>query len=76
MNTQCILSNKQKKVIFFIGDLETEEVELHTPKRIFIYSNTIHKNRNSKQNSLKYDKHRDDFTNIFTWFIYKMVTFF
>ena len=69
-------SNKPKKVIFFIGDLETEEVELHTPKRIFVYSNTINKNRTCKQNTLKYDKNHADFSNIFTWFVYEMVTFF
>jgi len=81
MNTHISRKSKTKNVTFFIGDIHTEEVELHTPhKRIFVYTNT---NANTKTNKstynqrlLKYNKYRDDFTNIFTWFVYEMCTFF
>lgn len=75
------LSNNSRKVKFFIGDCNTdsEEVEIHTPAKK-VFDNTIHVNsakvykQNTKQ--LKYDKSYEDFTNSFTWFVYKVVTFF
>lgn len=73
------LSNNSRKVKFFIGDRDSEEVELHTPaKKVFVH--TMHANsrkvykHNTKQ--LKYDKSYEDFTNSFTWFVYKVATFF
>jgi hypothetical protein len=81
MNLQCAFSRKPNKVIFFIGDFETEEVEINTLyKNNFIYTNAntnikINKNTYDKE-CVKYEKNSEDFTNIFTWFVYKMFAFF
>jgi hypothetical protein len=73
------LSNNSRKVKFFIGDRDSEEVELNTPaKKVFVH--TMHANSRKvykqKTKQLKYDKSYEDFANSFTWFVYKVVTFF
>jgi hypothetical protein len=65
-----------KKVTFYIGDRDSEEVELHTPhKQFFAHDITISRDI-KKLKRLKHDKSYDDFANSFTWFVYKISTFF
>ena len=63
-----------KKVTFFIGDRDSEEVVLHTPPIQQITNINLADTKKIKR--LKHDKSYEDFANSFTWIIYKIATYF